>query len=152
MAAGGGEAVAGKWERRKNGRGGAQAIQGTGCSEWQFRIRCSLISSVNPNWVIVRSRDWVISLGSDTADKERDAADREGGGTQRDKAPVYDSDGSAEVQLHDTFYNDEIFNMLTQEEQYIELLEPIPEPHQLQQNDSNVTSAVSSVEQGGGTV
>ncbi|GKD76242.1 hypothetical protein Tco_1334524, partial [Tanacetum coccineum] len=37
-------------------------------------------------------------------------------GTQRDKAPVYDSDGSADVQLHDTCYNDEIFNMLTQEE------------------------------------
>nr|GFA22237.1 hypothetical protein [Tanacetum cinerariifolium] len=52
-------------------------------------------------------------------------------GTQSDKAPVYDSDGSAE---------------------YNELLEPIPEPHQVLQNDSNVTSVVSSVEQGGGTV
>nr|GEU29369.1 hypothetical protein [Tanacetum cinerariifolium] len=49
-------------------------------------------------------------------------------GTQTDKAPVYDSDGSAE------------------------LLEPIPEPHQVPQNDSNVISEVSSVEQGGGTV
>ncbi|GKA98198.1 hypothetical protein Tco_0826092 [Tanacetum coccineum] len=37
-------------------------------------------------------------------------------------------------------------------EQYTELLEPIPEPHQVQQNDSNVISEVSSVEQGGGTV
>ncbi|GJY91075.1 hypothetical protein Tco_0506271, partial [Tanacetum coccineum] len=37
-------------------------------------------------------------------------------------------------------------------EQYTELLEPIPEPHQVQQNDSNVISVVSSVEQGGGTV
>ncbi|GJQ98695.1 hypothetical protein Tco_0009834 [Tanacetum coccineum] len=37
-------------------------------------------------------------------------------GTQTDKAPVYDSDGSAEVQLHDNCYNDEIFNMFTQEE------------------------------------
>ncbi|GJS29813.1 hypothetical protein Tco_0490433 [Tanacetum coccineum] len=45
-----------------------------------------------------------------------------------------------------------IFNMFTQEKQYTELLEPIPEPHQVQQNDSNVNSAVSSVEQGGGTV
>ncbi|GKF92118.1 hypothetical protein Tco_0278837 [Tanacetum coccineum] len=51
-------------------------------------------------------------------------------GTQSDKAPVYDSDGSAE-------------------EQYTELLEPIPEPHQVPQNDSNVISKVSSVEQGG---
>ncbi|GKD35030.1 hypothetical protein Tco_1250539 [Tanacetum coccineum] len=42
-------------------------------------------------------------------------------GTQSDKAPVYDSDGSAE-------------------EQYTELLEPIPEPHQVPQNDSNVIS------------
>ncbi|GJW84425.1 hypothetical protein Tco_0157570 [Tanacetum coccineum] len=49
-------------------------------------------------------------------------------GTQTDKAPVYDSDGSTE------------------------LLEPISEPHQVQQNDSNVTSVVSSVEQSGGTV
>ncbi|GKD10253.1 hypothetical protein Tco_1189938, partial [Tanacetum coccineum] len=49
-------------------------------------------------------------------------------GTQTDKAPVYDSDGSAE------------------------LFEPIPEPHQVQQNDSNVISEVTSVEQEGGTV
>ncbi|GJS66049.1 hypothetical protein Tco_0680613 [Tanacetum coccineum] len=65
---------------------------------------------------------------------------------------MYDSDGSAEVQLHDNCYNDEIFNMFTQEEQYTELLEPIPEPHQVPQNDSNVISEVSSVEQGGGIV
>ncbi|GKC30854.1 hypothetical protein Tco_1038148 [Tanacetum coccineum] len=49
-------------------------------------------------------------------------------GTQSDNAPIYNSDGSTE------------------------LLEPIPEPRQVQQNDSNVISAVSSVEQGGGTV
>nr|GEU40901.1 hypothetical protein [Tanacetum cinerariifolium] len=49
-------------------------------------------------------------------------------GTQTDNAPVYDSDRSAE---------------------YTELLEPIPEPHQVQQNDSNVISEVSSVEQDG---
>ncbi|GJZ11693.1 hypothetical protein Tco_0546452 [Tanacetum coccineum] len=73
-------------------------------------------------------------------------------GTQSDKAPVYDSDGSAEVQLHNNCYNDEIFNMFTQEEQYTELLKPIPEPHQVPQNDSNVISEVSSMEQGGGTL
>ncbi|GJT26842.1 hypothetical protein Tco_0907117 [Tanacetum coccineum] len=39
--------------------------------------------------------------------------------------------------------------MFTQEEQYIELLEPITEPHQVQQNDSNVIYVVSSVEQSG---
>ncbi|GKC11001.1 hypothetical protein Tco_1007783 [Tanacetum coccineum] len=53
-------------------------------------------------------------------------------GTHTDKAPVYDSDGSTE--------------------QYTELLEPIPEPHQVQQNDSNVISEVSSVEQDRGIV
>ncbi|GJS42549.1 integrase, catalytic region, zinc finger, CCHC-type containing protein [Tanacetum coccineum] len=71
---------------------------------------------------------------------------------ETDKAPVYDSDGSVEVQLHDKCYNDEIFNMFTQEEQYTELLKPIPKPHQVPQNDSNVISKVSSVEQGKRTV
>ncbi|GJZ29481.1 retrovirus-related pol polyprotein from transposon TNT 1-94 [Tanacetum coccineum] len=73
-------------------------------------------------------------------------------GTQTDNAPVYDSDGSAEVHNYDNCYDNEIFNMFTQEEQYTELLEPIPEPHQVQQNDSNVISDISSVEQEGGTV
>ncbi|GJU40524.1 reverse transcriptase domain-containing protein [Tanacetum coccineum] len=50
-------------------------------------------------------------------------------GTQFNKAPVYDSDG------------------LAKEEQYTELLEPIPEPQQVPQNDSNVISEVSSVKQ-----
>ncbi|GJW64833.1 hypothetical protein Tco_0116717 [Tanacetum coccineum] len=68
-------------------------------------------------------------------------------GTQSNKAPVYDSDGSAEVHDYDNCYNNEIFNMFTQREQYIELLEPIPEPRQVQQNHSNVIPAVSSVEQ-----
>ncbi|GJU35218.1 retrovirus-related pol polyprotein from transposon TNT 1-94 [Tanacetum coccineum] len=49
-------------------------------------------------------------------------------GTQTTKAPIYASDGSAE------------------------LLKPIPEPHQVQQNDSNVIYEVSSMEQDGGTV
>nr|GEV77876.1 hypothetical protein [Tanacetum cinerariifolium] len=38
----------------------------------------------------------------------------------------------------------------TSEEKYTELLEPIPEPHQVQHNGSNVISEVSSVEQDGG--
>ncbi|GKF11947.1 ribonuclease H-like domain-containing protein, partial [Tanacetum coccineum] len=58
-------------------------------------------------------------------------------GTQSDKAPVYDSDGLAVVQLHENCYNDEIFNMFTQKEQY---------------TDSNVIFEVSSVEQGRGTI
>nr|GFD09279.1 hypothetical protein [Tanacetum cinerariifolium] len=42
--------------------------------------------------------------------------------------------------------------MFTQEEQYIELLEPILESHQVPQNDNNVISEDTSVEQGGETV
>ncbi|GJZ47413.1 hypothetical protein Tco_0601245 [Tanacetum coccineum] len=52
-------------------------------------------------------------------------------GTQTDKAPVYDSDGAAEVHNYDNCYDNEIFNMFTQEEQYTKLLQPIPEPHQV---------------------
>ncbi|GKC82191.1 hypothetical protein Tco_1137908 [Tanacetum coccineum] len=73
-------------------------------------------------------------------------------GTQTDKALVYDSDGSTKVHNYNNCYDNEMFNMFTQEEQYTELLDPIPEPHQVQQNDSNVISKVSSVEQDGGTV
>nr|GFB60637.1 hypothetical protein [Tanacetum cinerariifolium] len=73
-------------------------------------------------------------------------------GTQTDKAPVYDSDGSAEVHNYEDCYDNEMFNMLTQEEQYTELLEPISESHQVPQNDNNVISEVTSVEQSGETV
>ncbi|GJV58013.1 hypothetical protein Tco_1459018 [Tanacetum coccineum] len=52
--------------------------------------------------------------------------------TQIDKAPIYDSDGSAK-------------------EQYNELLEPIIEPHPVQQNTSNVIFAEPSVEHNGAT-
>nr|GEW39365.1 integrase, catalytic region, zinc finger, CCHC-type, peptidase aspartic, catalytic [Tanacetum cinerariifolium] len=48
--------------------------------------------------------------------------------TQTDKAPIYDSDGSAE---------------------YTELLEPIPESHQVPQNNNDVVSQVTRVEQSG---
>ncbi|GKA21259.1 hypothetical protein Tco_0701248 [Tanacetum coccineum] len=57
-----------------------------------------------------------------------------------------------EVHNYDNCYDNEIFNIFTQEEQYTELLEPIPEPHQVQLNDSNVISKVSSMEQDGGIV
>ncbi|GKD63159.1 hypothetical protein Tco_1305267, partial [Tanacetum coccineum] len=55
-------------------------------------------------------------------------------GTQTDKALVYDLDGSAK------------------EEQHTEILDPITEPHMIQQNNSNVISVESSVEHTGGTV
>ncbi|GJT92289.1 retrovirus-related pol polyprotein from transposon TNT 1-94 [Tanacetum coccineum] len=73
-------------------------------------------------------------------------------GNQTDNAPIYDSDGSAEVHHSKNCYDNDIFDMFTQVEQYTELLEPISEPHQVQQNDSNVISIVSSMEQCGGTV
>ncbi|GJU59764.1 hypothetical protein Tco_1237530 [Tanacetum coccineum] len=73
-------------------------------------------------------------------------------GTQIDKAPVYDLDGLAEVHEYDKCYNNEIFNMFTQEEQYTELLGPNSEPHQVQQNNSNVISVNSSMEQSRGIV
>ncbi|GJZ60104.1 hypothetical protein Tco_0615920 [Tanacetum coccineum] len=43
-------------------------------------------------------------------------------GTQTDKALVYDSYGSAEVHHYENCYDNEIFNMFTQEEQDTELL------------------------------
>nr|GEZ15928.1 hypothetical protein [Tanacetum cinerariifolium] len=46
--------------------------------------------------------------------------------TQTDRAPVYDSDGSTKVHEYENCYDNEIFNMFTQEEQYTKLLEPIP--------------------------
>ncbi|GKD01274.1 hypothetical protein Tco_1171548 [Tanacetum coccineum] len=73
-------------------------------------------------------------------------------GTQLDKAPIYDTDGSAEVQHNDNCYDNDIFNMFTQEEQYTDLLEPIPEPQLVPQNDNNVTSVALSMVQSGGTV
>nr|GEX53627.1 integrase, catalytic region, zinc finger, CCHC-type, peptidase aspartic, catalytic [Tanacetum cinerariifolium] len=73
-------------------------------------------------------------------------------GTQTDKAPVYDSDGSAEVYNHEDCYDNDIFNMFTQEEQYTELLKPILESHQVPRNDNNVISEVNSVEQSEETV
>ncbi|GJR41745.1 hypothetical protein Tco_1309848 [Tanacetum coccineum] len=73
-------------------------------------------------------------------------------GTQTDKAPVYDSDGSGEVHHYENCYDNEIFNMFTQEEQYTELLEPITEPHPVQQNNSNVIYVESSVEHNVGIV
>nr|GEW00292.1 hypothetical protein [Tanacetum cinerariifolium] len=71
-------------------------------------------------------------------------------GTQTDSTPVYDTDGSAEV--HENYDDNEIFNMFTQEEQYTELLEPIPESHQVPHNDNDVISEDTHVEQGGETV
>nr|GFB01643.1 hypothetical protein [Tanacetum cinerariifolium] len=58
--------------------------------------------------------------------------------------------GSAEV--HENCDDNEIFNMFTQEEQYTRLLKPILESHQVPQNDNDVISEDTSVEQGRDTV
>nr|GEW36975.1 hypothetical protein [Tanacetum cinerariifolium] len=71
-------------------------------------------------------------------------------GTQTNSALVYDTDGSAEV--HENCDDNEIFNMFIQEKQYTELLEPIPESHQVPLNDNDVIFEDTSVEQGGETV
>nr|GFC18404.1 hypothetical protein [Tanacetum cinerariifolium] len=71
-------------------------------------------------------------------------------GTQTDSSLVYDTEGSAEV--HENCNDNVIFNMFTQEEQYTELLEPIPESHQVPQNDNDVISTDTSVAQGGETI
>nr|GEX33735.1 hypothetical protein [Tanacetum cinerariifolium] len=73
-------------------------------------------------------------------------------GPQHDKAPVYDTDGSAEVQLNDNRYDNDIFNTFTQEEQYTDLLEPIPKPQLVPQNDNHITYVAPSMVQSGGTV
>nr|GEY04379.1 retrovirus-related Pol polyprotein from transposon TNT 1-94 [Tanacetum cinerariifolium] len=65
---------------------------------------------------------------------------------------AFKSDGSAEVQLNDNCYDNEIFNMFTQEEKYTDLLEPIPKPQLVPQNDNHVTSVAPSMVQSGGTV
>ncbi|GJT93470.1 hypothetical protein Tco_1082315, partial [Tanacetum coccineum] len=84
------------------------------------------IEEVNANYILMANLQQASTLG-----------------TQTDIAPIYDSVGSAEVHHYGNCYNNDIFNMFTQEEQYTELLEPIPVPHQVQHNDSNVTSKVS---------
>nr|GEX79861.1 hypothetical protein [Tanacetum cinerariifolium] len=73
-------------------------------------------------------------------------------GTQHNRAPVYDTYSSSEVHLNDNCYDNEIFNMFTQEEQYTDLLEPIPEPQLVPQNDNHVTSVIPSMVHSGGTV
>nr|GEY92194.1 ribonuclease H-like domain-containing protein [Tanacetum cinerariifolium] len=91
------------------------------CSEGRGRNPTSSRRKVNANCILMANLQQASSSG-----------------TQTDSAPVYDTDGSAEV--HENYDNNEIFNMFTQEEQYTELLEPIPEPQQVPQNDNNVIS------------
>nr|GEX19328.1 hypothetical protein [Tanacetum cinerariifolium] len=91
------------------------------------------------NGNLVAAKEKGCCLSSDTiADCSEGRGENPTSSRRTDSTPVYDSDGSAGV--HENCDNNEIFNMFTQEEQYIELLEPIPKPHQVPQNDNNVIS------------
>nr|GEX40548.1 retrovirus-related Pol polyprotein from transposon TNT 1-94 [Tanacetum cinerariifolium] len=118
----------------QNGTGNvvAKRSKGTGNGN-QARLNCSLLKRKKQGFNFKQKSltSWLLQL---------------------DKAPVYVIDVSAEVQLNDNYYDNEIFNMFTQEEQYTNLLEPIPEPQLVSQNDNHVTSIALSMVQSGGTV
>nr|GEX37665.1 hypothetical protein [Tanacetum cinerariifolium] len=100
--------------RRYNGRGLEEA--GIQLQAKEFDLMAALgdldeIKKVNANCILMANLQQASTSG-----------------TQTDKAPVYDPDGSAEVQINDNLYNNDILNMFTQDEQYTKLLEPIPEP------------------------
>ncbi|GKE98719.1 hypothetical protein Tco_0022070, partial [Tanacetum coccineum] len=131
---GNGNVVAARAEGNANGNNGIQPTQ----EEFDFMADAGAyeeIERVNANFTL-----------KDNLQQELTS------GTQTDKPPVYDSDESTKVNHLENCYNNDIFNMFTQEEQYTKLLELIPEPHQVPQNDNNVISKVSSVEQSGGTI
>nr|GFC92662.1 hypothetical protein [Tanacetum cinerariifolium] len=114
---------------------GYNAVQNVGNQYDLIAVAANLdeIEEVNANYILMANLQQASSSG-----------------TQTDSTPVYDTDGSAEV--HENCDDNQIFNMFTQEEQYIELLEPIPEPQQVPQNDNNVISEATNVEQVGETV
>nr|GEY81668.1 retrovirus-related Pol polyprotein from transposon TNT 1-94 [Tanacetum cinerariifolium] len=114
---GNGNLVAGRVEGNETGQNGNQIR----CYNCRGVANLAEIKEVNANCILMANLQQALTSG-----------------TQTDKALVYDSDGSGEVHKYENCYDDEIFNMFTQEEQYTELLEPIPEPHQVPQNDNNV--------------
>nr|GEY78725.1 hypothetical protein [Tanacetum cinerariifolium] len=104
--------VPGNANQNPNGNGNLVAARAEG-NEIGHNADLDEIEEVNANFILMASLQQASTSG-----------------TQTDKAPVYDSDGSAE---------------------YTELLKPIPEPHQVPHNDNNVIYKVFSVEQSGGT-
>nr|GFA31489.1 hypothetical protein [Tanacetum cinerariifolium] len=126
--------------RNQNGNGNlvATRVEGNAAEHNGNQIRCyncrgvaadlDEIKEVNANCILIANLQQASTSG-----------------TQTDKAPVYNSDGSAEVHNYEDCYDNEIFNMFTQEEQYTELLEPIPESHQVPQNDNNVISEINAL-------
>nr|GEX36116.1 hypothetical protein [Tanacetum cinerariifolium] len=64
--------------------------------------------------------DWVILLGIAQSDQGEGVLlifrQASTSGTQSDKAPIYDSEGTVEVHHPKNCYDNDIFNMFTQEE------------------------------------
>nr|GEU74681.1 hypothetical protein [Tanacetum cinerariifolium] len=121
------------------------------CLSSDTAVDCSEERSRNPT--SSRRQASSSSTQTDSApvyDSDGSAEQASSSGTQTDSTPVYDTDGSAEV--HETCDDNKKFNMFTQKEQYTELLEPIPESHQVPQNNNDVISEVTDVEQDGETV
>nr|GEX51983.1 hypothetical protein [Tanacetum cinerariifolium] len=95
------------------------------------------IKEVNANFILMANLKQASTSGTQT---DKASVYNLDGSAETDKASVYNLDGSAEVHNYENCYDNEIFNMFTQEEQYTELIEPIHEPYQVQPNDSNVIS------------
>ncbi|GJR16839.1 hypothetical protein Tco_0965366 [Tanacetum coccineum] len=132
---GNGNVVAARAKGNGNGNNGNQIrcynYKGVGHYAWNY----TEIKEVNANYILMANLQQTSTSG-----------------THADKDPIYNSDGSAKVHQYENYYNNEIFNMFTQEEQYTELLESTTEPHLDQHNNSNVTHADSSMEHSGGIV
>ncbi|GJR86185.1 ribonuclease H-like domain-containing protein [Tanacetum coccineum] len=154
---GNGNVVAARAEGNGNGNNGNQ-IRCYNCRGMGHLARNCTVSPwrrdaayLQAHLLIVQKEEAGIQLQAKEFDLMADAGDHDEI-EETDIAPVYDSDGSAEVHHSESCYDNDIFNMFTQEDQYTGIFKPIPEPHRVQQNDSNVIFAVASVEQNGGIV
>ncbi|GJV80003.1 hypothetical protein Tco_1515873 [Tanacetum coccineum] len=114
-----GNVVAARAEDNRNGNNANQIrwiqLQVEGFDLMAAAADCEEIEEVNVNYILMANLQQASISG-----------------THADNAPVYDSDGSAEVHQYENLNNNEIFNMFAQEEQYTELLESTTEPHLVQ--------------------
>ncbi|GKF37738.1 hypothetical protein Tco_0114496 [Tanacetum coccineum] len=93
--------VLGIANQNPNGNGNVVAARATGNSIGNNAADLDEIEEVNANWILMANLQQASTLG-----------------TQSDKAPVYDSNGSPEVHNYENCYDNDIFNMFTQEEKY----------------------------------
>ncbi|GKC53944.1 retrovirus-related pol polyprotein from transposon TNT 1-94 [Tanacetum coccineum] len=121
---GNGNVIAAQVEGNSNGNNPNQIrcynCKGVGhyARNWTVRPRRRDIEEVNANCILMANLQEASTSG-----------------TQADKAPIYDSDGSAEVHQHENYSNNDIFNMFTQEEHYIDLLDSTTEPSLVQRDE-----------------